>query len=136
NDFMLNTLLLDFDGWVHLAEEDINMELAIKNKGNDFSQIMSLIPGIYGDQFKDIESSGNLTFEADAIGSYNAINETYPLFNLNLEIDNGAFKYANMSEKLESVFADVKIKNPTPDLKALSVNASRLDFVLAGEKFE
>ncbi len=136
NDFMLNTLLLDFHGWVHLAEEDINMELAMKNKGNDFSQIMSLIPGIYGDQFKDIESSGNLTFEADAIGSYNAINETYPLFNLNLEIDNGAFKYANMSEKLESVFADVKIKNPTPDLKALNVNASRLDFVLAGERFE
>lgn len=135
-DFKLNTLLLDFDGWVHLDDDDIHMDINTKNKGNDFSQIMSLIPGIYSDKFSDITSSGSLTFEADVSGTYNGDKEIYPLFGFLLQIDNGAFKYAAMPESLKEVYAHIKINNPTSDLKELTVDVSRFNFNLAGELFE
>lgn len=132
----INAMPVDVKGYVQYSDTEIGMDIQLANRGEEFSQIMSLIPGIYSEQFKDIQSSGRLEFNADINGVYNAVQNKYPLFDINLNIDNGLFKYTAMPEKLEQVYAKISIKNPTADLNALTISGQPLNFVLAGEKIE
>lgn len=132
----INAMPIDVHGFVQYNENEIGMDIQMGNRGDDFSQIMSLIPGIYSEDFKDIQSSGQLEFKADVNGVYNAEKNEYPLFDIMLNIDNGLFKYTAMPEKLEQVYAKINIKNPTNDLNELTVSGQPFNFVLAGEKIE
>ena len=47
----------------HIHAEDINMDISFNAKQSEFKNFMSLIPGIYSEQFKDVQSKGKLAFK-------------------------------------------------------------------------
>ncbi len=62
NEIKLNELVFGLDGWLSMPEEPINMDLKYEARKSQFAHFISLIPGMYTDNFKDLKSSGSQRF--------------------------------------------------------------------------
>ena len=69
--------------------EDISMDLKFNSPQTDFKYLMSLVPGAYNENFKDVKTSGKLACNGFVKGVYSE--HTMPGFGINLTIDNGNF---------------------------------------------
>ena len=54
-----------------MPEDDIDMDLTFKSRNNSFKSLISLIPGIYMNDFSDLKTSGELNFNGAISGRYN-----------------------------------------------------------------
>ena len=60
NSIGINDLILGIDGWVDLQGDDVDMDLKFNTNEPTFKSLLSLLPGIYLEDFKDIETKGSL----------------------------------------------------------------------------
>ncbi len=122
NKVLINDFGLGFDGWLALSEDadDIQMDLSFKADQSDFQSLLSLVPGMYTENFKDIKSEGKMNMEGRVSGTYNE--QQIPEFLLDLKVDNGMFQYPDLPEAVENINVDMTIANETGQL-----NDSKLD---------
>jgi len=120
NTISLNEFDFGFDGWVALKEnDDIDMDLNVGAKQNDFQSLLSLVPGMYTEQFEQIETSGQVAFQGVAKGIYNE--ERYPEFELNFQVDEGRFQYPDLPKPVENINMDLTLRNSTGDIQQTEV---------------
>lgn len=134
NELSLNDLTLDFDGWLSMPGDDINMDIKFNTKKTEFRNFISLIPGIYTDAFKDLKSSGKLTLDGFVKGKYN--DKSMPGFGLNVMIQNGMFQYPSLPAAVSNVQMDMKILNPDGVPDHTNIDMNRLHVEIAGEPFD
>lgn len=118
----LNALNLHFDGFIALSEvnDDINMDLTFATNENKFSQILSMIPGMYTEDFGDMETDGTFALDGAVKGKYNE--NSLPGFNAHLGVEKGYFKYPDLPKDVKDINFDVKVDCPDGDLNKLSIN--------------
>lgn len=125
NNFLLNELALRLDGFMALPnEEDIVMELTYGAEKTSFASLLSLIPGMYKEGFDDIHTEGKIGFSGSVSGTYNE--QRLPGFSLDLDIDNGLFKYPDLPKPVSGVELDLKIDNPDGDLENTHIEIKEL----------
>ncbi len=122
NEFGLNDIALGFDGNVKMPTDDISMNITFGTKKTEFKSVLSLVPIIYMQDFAGLETSGKFDFNGYAKGIYN--DSTLPAFGLNLNIENGMFKYPDLPKSVNNINVAVKVDskggsgdNNTVDLK-------------------
>ncbi|NJO87590.1 MAG: AsmA family protein [Chloroflexia bacterium] len=122
NEFGLNDITLGFDGNVKMPTNDIAMDVTFGTKKTDFKSVLSLVPVIYMQDFAGLEASGKFDFNGYAKGIYN--DSILPAFGLNLNIENGMFKYPSLPKSVNNINVVVKVDskggagdNNTVDLK-------------------
>gem|GEM_PF-98967 len=122
NRIGLNALNLHFDGFVALSEvnDDISMDLTFATNENKFSQILSMVPGMYTEDFGDMETDGTFALDGSVKGKYNET--SLPGFNVHLGVENGHFKYPDLPKDVKNINFDVKVDCPDGDLNNLGVN--------------
>ena len=115
NSIHINDLGLKFDGFVKLNEKNMEMDLKYETLKTDFKSILSLIPGIYTEDFKNVKTDGQFSLNGFVKGIYQE--NQYPTFGLNLKIENGSFQYPELPLPAKQIFVDLKISNPTGNLE-------------------
>jgi hypothetical protein len=130
NEFSLNDLTLNWNGWLAMPKEDIDMDLSFKAKQTEFKSILSLIPSVYSKDFASVKTEGKLALNGYAKGTYN--DKTYPAFGVDLNIANAMFKYPSLPKSVNNINIDVKVQNPTGVLDATTIDVNKFHMEMAG----
>lgn len=118
--FSLNDFLFDLQGYIALPEDDIEMDLAFEGKNNTFKSILSLVPGIYSENFDNLQTSGSMDFRGFMKGIYNE--NSFPSFDISLKVEDGMFQYPDLPRPVNNINVDMKVVNATNNLDNTSVN--------------
>ena len=113
NELKINELVLQFDGSVATAGDDLNILLTYNAPKNTFKNFLSLIPAIYKKDFQDIQTSGNLAFNGSVKGIYTE--DKLPSFKLDVMVDNAEFKYPDLPGAVKEIDILVHVDNPGGD---------------------
>jgi hypothetical protein len=122
NKFQLNELHLGLDGWFAMPKEDMDMDIKFNCKETRFASILSLVPGCYTSDFKDVKTAGSLALDAFVKGIYNE--KRMPAFGLNLLVKNAMFKYPSLPGTVQNINVDVAVKNANgnPDATLIDIH--------------
>jgi hypothetical protein len=135
NEATVNQLVLGFDGWLSMPEDDIDMDITWSAKKTDFGTLLSLVPAEFASDLSGVTMSGRAGFSGYVKGTYNEQN--MPGFGVVVEVDNGRFQYPDLPAAVENVFVDLKLNSPGgPDMDGLVVDMKRFAMTMAGNPIE
>ncbi len=131
----LNGLKLSTKGFVQMPDtNNMVMDITFNTPSNDFKDILSLVPGIYTNDFKDIKTSGKLALSGYVKGTYNK--KQMPAYGLNLGIQDGSFQYTALPEKVSDIQVKLEVANPDGITDHAVVNLSQCHLNLGGQPFD
>ncbi len=124
NIIRLNELSTAVDGAIAMPGDDISLDLAFDLKETNFRDLLSLVPGIYTADFKDIKTEGFLAMKGFVKGVYNET--SMPGFGLDLEVRNGKIQYPDLPEPISNIGIDLHVNEPDGTFDAFEMNLKRL----------
>ncbi|MGB0931261.1 MAG: AsmA-like C-terminal region-containing protein, partial [Chitinophagales bacterium] len=133
---MLNALPIDVDGWMQMPpnSEDIKMDIAFDAKESDFKYLLSLMPAIYMNDFKGVETRGKMALKGFVKGTYNE--RQMPGFNVDLKATDAYFQYPDLPKAVKNIQVDMQIKNPDGVPDNTEINFSKFAFQVDEDPFE
>ncbi len=133
NLLSVNSVKARLDGWVQLAGDDIDTDITLDCSGNDFKNILSLVPAFYTKDFKNLTAAGDVSLKAWVRGRMTA--KSYPAFALDLAVRNGSFKYADLPKSVTDINLTLGVKNAGGSLDATTVDIPRFGASFGGQTF-
>jgi hypothetical protein len=113
--FSLNDFLFDLSGFVALPEDGFDFDLNFKSPQTDFKQLLSLVPGMYQEDFSKIKTEGLMAFEGFVRGKYS--DSEFPAFDIKLEVNDGKFQYPDLPMPVSDINLKFQAINPSADLE-------------------
>lgn len=124
NQVKLNDFPASFQGSIGLPNAtDITYDLTFKALETDFKTILSLVPGAYTSQFKDIDAAGKVAFDGYFKGVQNAVK--MPGYGVNLQVKNASFKYPQLPQQARNINVDMVVDNPSGFTNNIKVNVKQ-----------
>src|SRR5690606_10196070 len=120
SEITLNDFAFGLDGYMAMPNDDIALDLSFAGRDNSFKSILSLVPGIYTDSFRGLETSGSMDFKGFIKGIYNE--NTFPSFDVSLVVEDGMFKYPDLPRPVSDVNINLLVSNNTDNLDNTHVN--------------
>ncbi len=131
----LNGLKLSSKGFVQMPDtNNMIMDITLNTPSNDFKDILSLVPGMYKNNFKDIKTSGKLTLNGMVKGTYNK--KQMPAYKLSLGIQDGMFQYPDLPEKVANIQVKLDVDNPDGVTDHTVVNLEKLHLEFGTQPFD
>ncbi|WP_205501178.1 AsmA family protein [Rufibacter psychrotolerans] len=124
NHFKLNDFALGMAGSIAMPTEDINLDLTFKALETDFKTLFSLVPGVYTQQFKDVQTDGKIAFNGFVKGVFNET--SLPGFGVDLQVNNGTFQYPDLPQAAKNINIDMSVKNADGNLDHTVVDVRKL----------
>jgi len=121
NYIIANDLKLQFDGWLAMPEETIDMDINFSAPEANFKQLLSLIPAFFYQDFESVQTQGNFKLEGKVNGTYDGENEKYPPFNFALNLRDASFRYPDLPAGVESINMDMTVVNTRNDLDGIEI---------------
>ncbi len=134
NEISLNELTFKFDGFVQMIKDDINLDLKYAATKTDFKNFLSLVPGVYTKDFKDVQTTGKLGFNGFAKGTYNS--NQLPAFAFNLLVENAMFKYPSLPAPVNNINIKLAVTNPDGNIDHTKIDLSTFHFEVSGDPFD
>lgn len=135
NKVAVNDFGFGFDGFLFFNKDgSIDMNLSYEAKQTTFKSLLSLVPGIYTDNFNSLETAGNLSFVGKVNGKYN--NLTKPAFNLALKVDQAMFKYPDLPATISNISLDLLIDNQDGIIDNTLVNLKQFHMDFGNNPFD
>ncbi|WP_425636694.1 AsmA-like C-terminal region-containing protein [Algoriphagus yeomjeoni] len=127
-DFQLNDFLFGLNGFLAMPNDDIEVDVSIDGKDNEFKSILSLVPGIYSESFSTLNTSGTMDFNGTIKGVYNDVK--IPSFDISLKVADGMFQYPDLPRPVKNVNINLQVKNETDNIDntSVSIPTFNLDF--------
>ena len=122
NYIKANDLLLQFNGWLAMPEETVDMDLNFLAPDANFKQLLSLIPAIFYQDFESVKTQGDFKLEGSMKGVYDGMKETYPTFNFALNLRDASFRYPDLPAGVEDINMDMSLINASGDLDDTKLN--------------
>ncbi|MEM9859307.1 MAG: AsmA-like C-terminal region-containing protein [Bacteroidota bacterium] len=116
NDFGLSfegSLALLFDG-------SMDMDIKYAAPESSFKSLLSLVPGVYTQDFGNIKTDGTLSFTGGVIGKYDSL--SLPAFNLILNVDDAMFQYPDLPTAISNINMNLMVDNKDGNIDHTSVN--------------
>ena len=130
NHFGINDLMLHFDGYVALPDDETTeLDLTFNTEKSTFKSVLSLVPAVYMTDFESIQTSGN--FALDGMAKGKMVGDLLPAFNLDLKVDNGKFQYPDLPKSADNINIDLNVKNPGGSDDNTVVNLKKFHVELA-----
>lgn len=128
NAAKINDFGMSFDGWFKMNEKDYEMDITFKSPDNTFKSLLSLIPGMYTESFKSIETNGELAFSGAVKGTMS--DTQLPAFNINLLVKDAMFKYPDLPTAVNNINVDLLVDNKDGviDNTVIDLKKLHLDF--------
>lgn len=135
NSFRINQLVLGFDGWVQMLENDaMDMDVTFNTKQTSFKSILSLVPAVYTRDFESVQTNGQLALSGFAKGKMEG--ENYPGFGLDLSVKDANFKYPDLPKSVDDIQIAVNVQSPGGDLDNMVIEVATFHVELAGNPFD
>ena len=134
NRLRLNAIEMNLDGWLTLLEDGMDMDISINTPQINFKDVLSLIPGVYQNNFDALQASGNLDFKAEAKGLM--VGESLPKFAIGFNVNNGMVSYEGMPQKIEQITIKTAVQNPGGNADKTTINVEDFSFKMAGNPFK
>lgn len=134
NTAKVNDFAMQVDGWVKMNEEDIGMDLTFNTPNNSFKSLLSLVPGIYTENFDDIRTEGELAFNGSAKGTYSET--TMPAFNLTLLVKDAMFQYPDLPTAVKNINLDLLVDNKDGVLENTIVDLKKMHLDFGSNPFD
>ncbi|WP_187263447.1 AsmA-like C-terminal region-containing protein [Pontibacter beigongshangensis] len=109
NNIRINEFPFQFAGSILMPEEDIDLDLTFAATETDFRNVLSVVPGMYTEEFKNIKTEGKLSFDGYLKGRLN--DSLMPGFGTDLKIAEGYFKYPDLPQAARNINVDMSIDN-------------------------
>ncbi len=122
NYLKANDLLLEFQGWLAMPEETIDMDLNFQAPDANFKQLLSLIPAIFYQDFESVKTQGDFKLVGSMKGVYDGIKESYPAFDFALNLRDASFRYPDLPAGVEKINMDLSLVNTTGNLDHTKLN--------------
>ena len=133
SNLQLNEIKASIDGSVAVGETDMDFDLKLNAPDTHFKDILSILPSMYTDDFKDIKTSGTASLDAYVKGK---MTETeYPAFNLKLLVNNAMFQYPSLPKSVNNINVDMLIDNKGGSLDNTVIDISKFTFNMGGNPF-
>ncbi len=124
NSAKINDFAMSFDGWVKMNPSDLGMDISFKSPDNSFKSLLSLVPGIYSESFKNIETKGDLAFNGFVKGTFS--DKQMPAFNVGLQVKNAMFKYPDLPTAISNINVDLLLDNKDGVIENTIVDLKKL----------
>jgi len=124
NTTKLNDFIMSASGWFKMNANDYGMDLQFKSPENSFKSLLSLVPGIYTQDFGNIETKGDLSFAGFVKGTYS--DTQMPAFNLALKVNEAMFKYPDLPTAITNINMDLLVDNKTGIIENTVVDLKKL----------
>ncbi|WP_162428105.1 AsmA-like C-terminal region-containing protein [Pontibacter pudoricolor] len=124
NNIRVNELPFQFAGTILMPDEAMDFDLTFKATETDFKNVLSVVPGMYTEQFKDIKTEGKLSFDGYFKGRM--IDTLMPGFGTELKIINGFFKYPDLPQAARNINVDMRIDNKDGNPNNTTINVRQL----------
>jgi hypothetical protein len=135
NSIQVNAIQAGIDGWVALLEDSgFDMDIRLNAPAMQFKDILSLIPAIYAQDFKNLKTSGEATLEASAKGVMKE--ELLPAFDVKLLVDNALFQYPGMPKSVTNIHTNIHVFSPGGVADNTVVDIPKFHFELGGNPFD
>ena len=132
NKLRINELDASGEGYLQFVPEGIKMVFDLMTPNEQFRDIVSALPIIKYDKNMKVSGTANLVAKIDGI--YNGDNGTFPAFDLQLGIGNGALQYPDLPYPIKNINGDIKVKSTTKNMSDLSINIPAFALELNNEK--
>jgi hypothetical protein len=134
NEVNLNALQLNFDGFVAMPGDDIDMDLTFGSPQTDFKAILSMIPAAYTSDFSSVKASGKIGLNGTIKGVYNSTK--MPALDVNLSVANGSFQYPDLPLGMTNINVSSNIKSPNANFDNLVVDVPKFHIELDKNPFD
>ncbi|MBX2913780.1 MAG: AsmA family protein [Cyclobacteriaceae bacterium] len=124
----LNDFTLSANGWFKMNPNDFGMDISFSSPENTFKSLLSLVPGVYTQDFGKIETKGELAFSGFVKGTFS--DTQMPAFNLNLKVDDAMFKYPDLPTAITNINMDLLVDNKSGVIEntLIDLKSLHLDF--------
>jgi hypothetical protein len=135
NKIQLNDLELIVNGFVQRMDKDaMSLSLDFKTENNEFKKVLSLIPAIYKNDFKSIETKGQFDLKGKVEGLYRG--SIYPKMDIVFNIQNGEFHYPSLPKRVSNIQIASTIKSPGGSLDNMLIELSKFSMNIGNDPFE
>ncbi|MFK7948956.1 MAG: AsmA-like C-terminal region-containing protein [Saprospiraceae bacterium] len=134
NEVNFNALKLNFDGFVAMPGDDIEMDLKFGSPQTDFKSLLSMIPAAYTSDFSGVKASGKMGLDGTVKGIYNA--SKMPALDINLSVANGSFKYPDLPLGMSNINVKANVKSPNANFDNMVVNVPKFHIELDKNPFD
>ncbi|HWA35071.1 MAG TPA: AsmA-like C-terminal region-containing protein [Cyclobacteriaceae bacterium] len=111
NHIRVNHFTVALEGGISLLEDGYNFDLSFNTKKTDFKNIISLVPGIFMKDFKQITTKGELAVNGFVIGEYSSSNSQLPQLLADFKVTDAMFKIDTLPDPIENIQMEFVISN-------------------------
>jgi AsmA protein len=111
NSITLNHFKVTLEGSFAMLANGYDMDLKFNTPESEFKDILSLVPGIYKDDFKHVKTDGDITVKGFVKGVLADSLETIPRFHIDVNIKDGMFKIDTLPTPVNNIQIDLAIEN-------------------------
>lgn len=134
SDLQLNEIKAHIDGSVAMiGESGMDFDLKLNSPDTQFKDILSILPAMYTNDFKDIKTSGTVSLDAYIKGLMEG--ETYPAFNVKLLVNDAMFQYPSLPKSVNNININVLVDNKGGSLDNTIIDISKFSFTMGGNPF-
>ncbi len=134
NQLTINSLLVNFDGWLALLDNGFDMDMKVGAPKTEFKHVLSLIPAVYAKDFEGIKTNGTFTLEGFAKGLM--VGDTMPAFGIKFNVPQASFQYPALPKSVNNIKINLDVHSPGGDLDNTVVNLSQFHFEMAQNPFD
>jgi AsmA-like C-terminal region len=125
NSLTINDFILNFAGSVAMPNvTNTVLDITYSSPENSFKNLLSLVPNIYTDKFKDLKADGKVQFDGFVKGTKNTV--LFPTFDFNLLVSDAMFQYPELPTAVTGINIDLKARNTTNDLNNSILDVKKL----------
>jgi AsmA protein len=111
NKIRVNHFVLALEGSFGLLENGYDLDLSFNTQATDFKNIISLIPGIFMEDFKKITTAGQLSLNGFVSGQYIPESGQLPSLLADIKIADAMFKIDTLPDPVENIRLELAISN-------------------------
>ncbi|GAB4407677.1 MAG: hypothetical protein OHK0053_34320 [Microscillaceae bacterium] len=126
NTLTFNDFSFGFDGFVQLKDSSTVLDLTYATRENEFKNILSLVPGMFTEQFSTLKTEGLVKMEGFLKGELPFDGSKLPEFRLDLLVKDGFFQYPDLPSAVRNVQMDLRVDLPKAGLSELLLDLKKL----------
>lgn len=130
----LNELDLGFNGNFDIGGENIVMDFIAEAMDGSFKNLLSVVPAIYSNEFRNLTATGRFDFSMGMKGEYGEL--VFPSYFARLNIRDGGLAYPSLPSRLERLFLDFAIDNKIGADDDLQLDVGRFSMAINGQPIE
>lgn len=134
NKGLINSLPIEFHGFVELLEDGQNIDISFENPESDFKNFLALIPQEYSKNIEDVKTTGD--FKVNGIIKGMVTDESIPKLDISITSNNASFKYPDLPKSIQNIVINTEIKNTTGLVDDTYIDIKTLDFKIDDDVFK